>query len=105
MINKRLLKELKSGRISKIPLPEGYFLTTNEFKQVYITQGGKKRYYLLDAFIYKALCDKEIKSEIKGKVTLIKNIVELEDIAKHLRKDSKVRAKLEQVVKELNNLV
>lgn len=97
MISHQELKLLKSGEIEFIPLPEGYRLTANEERQIFISRGGKKKYFLTDDFL-KHLYSKK---NINQTMTIIKTIHKIENIIKRLKKESRTRIELENLLESI----
>lgn len=99
MISRRELRLLKTGDIPYIPLPDGYQLANNEYGQIFLSRGGKKKkYYLTDAFLITLSGNRRDIDQIK----LIVNIINsLEGIAKRLRLKSNTRIKIEDLVSDI----
>ena len=51
-----MVKQLKSGEVEKIYLRDGYILKLDPDRKIFISKGGKKRYYLTNAFIDTITC-------------------------------------------------
>lgn len=105
MLDKKLFKKLKEGTLSRIPLKSGYYLSINEYRQVYLSRGGKKKYFLTDSFVSSFMCNQLDEDGLDAKTKLINVFCELEDITGSLRKDSKVRTRLENLLEEMTELL
>jgi len=98
MINRKDLRALRRGEIPHIILPDGYMLKLDDYNKIFISRGGKKHYYLTDAFL-DVLCNKK---PINNNMLLFLNIIKnIEGIAKRLKKESLTRIKLEKLIEEI----
>ena len=50
-------KELRSNPEMIVNLHDGFILRSNEYRQIFISRGGKKEYFLTDKFIKRYLID------------------------------------------------
>ena len=89
LISLKEIRLLKKGELGYIPLKDGYRLEINEFKQVFISRGGKKKYHLTDKLL-RNLCSLKGYDQV---ITMIKLLIkveaELKALQKRIRKDSK----------------
>lgn len=100
MINRKDLKDLRSGKLPEILLPDGYILRLDDYNKIFISRGGKRRYYLSDKFL-SCLCSRNTdSSNMKLFIFIIKGI---EEIAKRLKKESNTRVRLEKLLSEIKN--
>lgn len=98
MLNSKNIKALKSGLINEIPLTDGYKLTVNEFQQIILSRGGKKRYYLSDKLIYRLASKKCSTIDLP---TLLEIVNEIKSVCSRLKKESPTRTKLENIITQL----
>ena len=98
MINRKDLRDLRSGLIEYILLPDGYILSMNQTKQYYISRGAKKRYFLSEEFINN-LCNKRPTSNNMN--LIVRVLKQLEEITLRLKKESFTRIKIQKLVEEI----
>jgi hypothetical protein len=100
MINHREFKLLKSGAIDFIPLPDGYQLSINCEGQIFLSRGGKRKYYLSDKFVKSLYCRKQTDYVL----LLIDVINELDKIGKRLKPNSINRTGIESLIKRVREM-
>jgi len=67
MLTKDLLKQLKSGKINQVFLLGKYILKADEDGKVFISRGGKRKYYLEDYLLHQFFMeDNNIRQEINN---------------------------------------
>jgi len=62
-----LFKQLKNGAVECVYLNDKYMLKVDEDRKVYLSRGGKRKYYLENTFVFKYLIkDNSIKEEVNN---------------------------------------
>lgn len=100
MINHREFKLLKSGTIDFIPLPDGYQLSINNEGQIFLSRGGKRRYYLSDKFVKSLYCKKQTDYVL----LLIEILNGLDKVCKRLKPNSINRTELESLIRRVREI-
>lgn len=98
MINKKEIKLLKSGELDFIPMTDGYMLRVSEQGQIFITRGGKKRYFLSDRFAYSLCHGYRDEDQIK---IIVNIITRLEALTKRVNKKSVTYETLKELLDDI----
>lgn len=104
MLTRDLVKQLKSGEIEKIYLRDGYILKVDPDRKIFISRGGKKRYYLTNSFIDTITCDCNQKDTINN-IYFQESIKMLEELLKNNKLGLKTRYSLMNVLILMNSII
>lgn len=104
LLSFRLLSKLQIGTVAYIPLSDNYRLEMDEYKQFYISRGGKKKYHLSKRFLKRHLCEKESLTEERLVDLLLKVEEELIDLNSIIRKDSKAHVGIASILELIHDV-
>lgn len=102
MVNRKEVDLLRKSLIDFLPLPDGYRLDMNESKQLYISRGGKRRYFLSNKLVFSLCGDGDNTSYMK---TIVETMTSLDRIAKRLKKDSATRVSIENLLLDIRTKI
>jgi len=99
MISRRHLKSLRKGDITQILLPDGYMLKLDDYKKIFISRGGKKKYYMSDKLL-NSMCS----NKPSNNMLLLNHVLtSLEDMMKRLKKETITRTRIENLIGEIRH--
>ena len=104
MLTRDLVKQLKSGELEKIYLRDGYILKVDPDRKMFISRGGKKRYYLTNAFIDTITCDCNQKDTLNN-VYFQEVMKVLTDMLKNNKLGLKTKSNLMCILMLMNNII